>query len=129
MIIYRDVPFDATGFTGNNSMVWTVLLAGQGHFRFALNGKQLSLSMQITGTVGGTPSTKLQVRLPNGLLAKNAVSFICEINSFGTGHQFGFGDVAAGGNLINFQTSLATPFSNWGAGSATVNFVGELEVQ
>lgn len=126
---FSDVPFDATNFTANNAMTWIVLLAGQVTYRWALQGGLLTLCLQITGTVGGTPSTKLFVKLPNGLRAKSTVSFIAEVNSFGTGHQFGFGDVAAGGTQLNFQTSLAAPFANWGAGSATVNFLGAIEVQ
>jgi hypothetical protein len=122
-----DNTFDANNFTANNSMTWTV--SSQNHYRFDQEGQLLWLSFKVGGTVGGTPSTKLQVKLPNGLHSKNAVSFPVIVNSYGTGWQWGFGDVAVGGSVINFQLSQPSTFSNWGAGPAEVDFVGTIEVQ
>lgn len=123
-----DVPFDATNFTANNSMTWTVVQAGQNHYRYDQEGTVLFMSFKIGGAVAGTPSTKLSVKLPNGLHAKNSVSFIVAVNSYGTGWQWGFADVAAGGDKVNFQLSQPTTFSNWGAGPAEVDFIGTIEV-
>ncbi|MGH7181731.1 MAG: hypothetical protein ACREJN_07125 [Nitrospiraceae bacterium] len=124
-----DVPFDSANFTANNVMTWTVVSTGQKHYRFYQENTQLFMSFKIQGTIGGTPSTKLFVKLPNGLISKNSVSFIVAVNSFGTGWQWGFGNVSAGGNTIDFQLSQPTTFSNWGVGSAEVDFVGVIEVQ
>lgn len=125
----NDVPFDATNFTANNSMTWTVVQAGQNHYRYDQEGNVLFLSFKIGGTVGGTPSTKLSVKLPNNLVSKNSVSFISAVNSYGTGWQWGFGNVIAGSNTMSFQLSQPATFSNWGSGPAEVDFVGSIEVQ
>ena len=110
-------------------MTWTVIAGGVTTFRAALNGKMLNISMKVAGTVGGVASTKLQVKIPNGLISKNTVSFPTIINSFGTGFQMGFANVTAGGTTIDFQTSQPAPFSNWGVGAAEVDFLGSFEVQ
>lgn len=100
----RSVTFNAADFTGNNAMTWTVIAGGVTTFRFALNGKMLNLAIKVAGTVGGVASTKLQIKIPNGLISKNSVSFPTIINSFGTGFQMGFTNVTAGGTTIDFQT-------------------------
>lgn len=54
--------FSAGDFTGNNSMTWTVAAGDRNIMRYKLSGNTLFVQFQLaTTTVGGTPSTALQI--------------------------------------------------------------------
>jgi hypothetical protein len=64
--------FDATDFTGDTSMVWTVDSGDYsgGTWAYVVNGKTLLIAFNLSTTsVSGVPSITLQARLPNGYVA------------------------------------------------------------
>lgn len=128
-VVLQTPPFNAADFTANAAMTWVVNSGNVGHFRFGIDGKLLTVSLKIGGTVGGVLSTSLLVRIPGGYISRNAVSTPVIVNSLGTGFQYGFADVTAGGTQLRFQLSQPAPFANWGAGAAEVDFLNAFEVQ
>lgn len=122
----QTIAFAAGNFTGNGSMTWTVISAGQSTFTFAIIGKTLTVWFNIGGTVGGTPNTALQIAIPGGFAAaaqtsigqcsvfNNAVWSIsaCQVNPSGT--------------VIQIFTT-ASGSVNWTAGSVQV--AGQIQIQ
>lgn len=115
----QTVAYVAGNFTANGAMTWTVASGGQATYEYAIVGKTLTVWFQITGTVGGTVNTQLQVAIPGGFVAAIGVQELCEIINAGTGAA-GQCTVAANGAVISFFISTAASPGNWTAGSCSV---------
>lgn len=60
-----DVAHAGGNFTGNNSMTWTVASGDQVAFQYQQRGNRLDVHIHLeTTTIGGTPSTILQITMP-----------------------------------------------------------------
>ena len=63
--VWVDLPFNATDFTANPPMTWTVAVGNVTAFAYAITGKVVVLTLNLTSTtLGGTASTLLFVALP-----------------------------------------------------------------
>ncbi|MGE0450578.1 MAG: hypothetical protein AB7Q29_13480 [Vicinamibacterales bacterium] len=66
-----DIAHSAGDFTGSGSMTWTVEVADLVRFTVQQHGRQVVVDVIIAdATIGGTPSTSLQVQLPYGWVAE-----------------------------------------------------------
>ncbi len=105
--------YSSGNFTGSGSMVWSVDMADQVTYTYCLTGKLLTVFLQIDSTtVGGTPSTALQVVIPGGFVAAWGQYTPCQVIDNGTG-ALGVAQVAATGTTIYVYRSPAAP--NWTA--------------
>ena len=60
-------PFSSGNFTGSGSMTWTVGAGNVGTYSYKLTGTTLTVVLSLGSTsVGGVPSTGLQVAIPGG---------------------------------------------------------------
>lgn len=120
------VAFAAGNFTGNGAMTWTVILAGQSTFTFSITGKTLTVWFNISGTVGGTPNTAVQIALPGGFSG-------AAVTSPGSCQVFNNGAwVATACQVTAFQSVIqifSTPAGNVNFTAGTVNAVGQLQIQ
>lgn len=70
---WTDVAFSAGNFTGNGSMTWTLASGDASTNRYVKHNKTLTWSVfLITTSVGGTPSTDLQIAVPGGFTFANS---------------------------------------------------------
>lgn len=73
---WKDVDFDASNFTGNGAMTWTVDAGDVTTNRYTRIGDTLMWEVIISDTlVGGTPDTMLKITLPDGLTAASLSHF------------------------------------------------------
>lgn len=94
--------FAAGNFTGNNSMTWTVASADVVTLAYTVVGKQMTVSFNIQQTtVGGTPSTDLQIAIPLGLTSAKSMHNACFINDNLAGNAVGRVFVTVGGSTVN----------------------------
>lgn len=121
----QTVTFAAGNFTGNGSMTWTVASGGQASFWYSIVGKTLTVNFSISGTVGGTPNTALQIAIPGGF---TAASFSLNSLSVFNGGAWAVGacQVAAAASVIQIFNTPAGSV-NWTAGTASV--VGQIHIQ
>src|SRR5208337_2217824 len=113
------VAFSAGNFTASASMSWTVAsttlneyISSGGFMRCRIN--------VVNSTVGGTPSTALQVTIPNSATSSEAVQVPCYIIDNST-VAIGFAFTTAGGTLISISKVAG---ANWSSStSATTVFV------
>jgi hypothetical protein len=107
--------FSSTYFGGNGAMTWT-LTSGDVNSEVAIIAKQLMVFVfdYVTGTVGGTPNSALQVQIPSGRT--------CFANTLGTtlysdaGGALtpGYCSADATGTVVNLFKSNG---SNWTTGT------------
>lgn len=103
------VSFSAGNFTGNGSMTWTVASGDQAVFSYVEIGKTMVVTVNVvTSTVGGTPASTLQIKVPNSRTigsAQASGSFhYIDNGAAGTGLWV----ATAGGTTISlFKTALA----------------------
>lgn len=70
-----DLPHDATRFTGLGSMTWAVTSGDQLLMAYRIAGDSCLVAWRIRTTdVGGTPSNRLLIRLPEGIRPTRRVS-------------------------------------------------------
>ncbi len=114
-------PFNAAEYAGNNSMTVTVAAGDVALNRYLVIGKICFWRLVIvTATVGGTPSTQIQVTLPGGLTAANGAQgayYYSDNNTPG----IGFFQVGAG--TCNF---LKLDSGNWTASTDLTYIRAEL---
>lgn len=109
------VTFTAGDFTASGSMTWTVAVGDVERFTYQQFGQQLKVELMLfTTTVGGTPSTTLQVKVPGGFTpAVNASARRAFVPAFvsdnGTEQ---IGRISAGGTNIEF---VKVPATSWTA--------------
>lgn len=120
--------FAAGDFTANGAMTWTVDAGDVTTYAWRQDGKMMTVLITLaTTTVGGTPNTQLQIKVPGGrTAAKRAINpcFILDNNVRTTGYL----DVAAGGTNI---TVNRTDGANWTASTNLTYVYGQItfEVQ
>lgn len=123
------VAYASGNFTANNAMTWTVDSGDQTTLAYRLVGKTLTVAFTIaTSTVGGVPSTFLQITIPGGFVAAKEVWNALGITlDSGVGIGAGVG-VQAGGTLMLLRKFDGT---NWTASVNTTYTYGEIifEVQ
>lgn len=121
--------FDGANFTGNGSMTWTVDAGDVSTYAYAVQGKLLYLAFWLASTtVGGTPNTTLQIKVPGGLtVAKNMwATFLYNDN----GGTTTVGEILApAGSTTLFLAKFGSP--NWTASTNNTTVKGEIffEVQ
>lgn len=72
---WRSVPYDASNFTAQGSMVWTVEESDQNTFRYMVNDRTMTVAVILrTTTVSGTPSQWLRIKIPGGYKAASWIS-------------------------------------------------------
>ena len=111
--------FAAGNYTGSGSMTWTVDAGDVVLERYLLSGRTLTVFCRITTTtVGGTPSTALQVLIPGGYSAVTLGETVAPISDNG-------GATAAGRALINASVIQVfkdfTSTANWAAATNTTS--------
>jgi hypothetical protein len=109
------VAFNAGDFTANGAMTWTVEAGDLTTFAYALVGKTLLVAVIIqTTSVGGTPNTYLQVKLPGGLVAARSTYTPAFAQDNGAAQEVAIARTIAGqsnlyiGRLGGANWSLAT---------------------
>jgi hypothetical protein len=118
--------FNAGDYTGRASMTWTVASGDVMTFAYTMRGKTMTVSLVLlTTTVGGTPSTSLQVAIPGGFTAAKAMQSVCEVLDNGA-RTTGRINVAASGTLIAIQR---TDLANWAASTDNTAVRGQLEFE
>jgi hypothetical protein len=124
-----DVAFNATNFAATGAMTWTVQAGDQATFSYSLNGKMLSVFLQLnTTTVGGTVAgNNLTIKMPLGLLAAKTFAQCGLAAPAGAATEGVIVSVTTGSNLITVLRYSA----NWvvGADNTSVNFMADIPVQ
>jgi hypothetical protein len=115
MVQYSPVAYASGNFTGSSSMTWTVSSGGQVTYSYAILGRLMIVFFTITGTVGGTVSTSLQIAIPAGKTALATVVNGCSVLNNSVWSQSAC-QVNAGGTVIEVFTTPAGT-GNWTAGS------------
>lgn len=124
-----NLPFDATNYTGNGAMTWTVTAAGVTTLKYMWLGKTLFIAFRVTGSVGGTPNTLLMLNIPQlPPTTETVMSNPCVIADNGAND---IGAVAALSQ--SSQTNLVLSFttrtvSNWSASAGNTTVQGCLPV-
>jgi hypothetical protein len=122
------VTFAAGDFTASASMTWTVAAPDVTAFRYRQLGTLVQIDLIVeASTVGGTPSTYLQVTLPNGFATTAASRTFVLVDDNAGGIVGGFMDTTAAGTLLKFGRTAG---ANWSAATnaTAVAFMGVLRV-
>lgn len=119
--------FLAANFSANGSMSWTVVAGGVTTYSYTLVGRTMVFSFSVSGTVGGTPNTLLQIAIPDGYVASQTMSNDVLILNGGT-YSTSLASVVSGGTVLQIQANPAGT-SNWSAGTASVQGQITLQVQ
>lgn len=120
------VPYVGGNFVGNSAMTWTTQAANQTTFEYiqfggsgSAGGGTLIIHLHLVGTtVGGTPSTSLNVAIPN---SKSALSTCSGTYSYRDNGTYGVGvwEALIVGSVINFYKLDKT--TNWAASSGATD--------
>jgi hypothetical protein len=122
----RVIPaFSAANFSANGSMTWTVIAGGVTTYSYTLVGRTMVFSFSVSGTVGGTPNTLLQIAIPDGYVASQAMASPMTITNGGA-TSISQASVAASGAVLRIAANPAGS-ANWTAGTASVQ--GQLMLQ
>ena len=115
--------FDAGDYTGNNSMTWTVASGDVSTMAYVIDSEKMTVAFRIlTTTVGGTPSTQLQIAIPASKTATKAMMNACYLVNNGTA-AIGFVRVDAAGTDIIIQLVNS---GNWAASTDNTNVIGQI---
>lgn len=113
---WTDVSFDASMFTANGSMVWTVGASNVDTFAWMKIGPTMWVNLYLTGTtVSGVANDTLSITIPGGYMARKNTRSNWFVRDAGT-IMPAFGGVLAGGSTIAVQ--------QWTAGAVTNFTVG-----
>ncbi len=125
------IPFVPSNFTASGAMTWTVATASAKQIYYTLVGTTMTVYFNlISTTVGGTPSTNLIMRVPNGAFCRREVQ--------GTFHYFDNG--TAGIGLVNVPGQLngsrgdeiqffIVTTGNWAASAAATYVRGQISFE
>ncbi|MBP8275084.1 MAG: hypothetical protein KAY59_11670 [Acidobacteria bacterium] len=110
---WTSVAYDAADFTGNGSMTWTVGSADVLQFAYRIEGTAMTVAFALaTTTVGGTPSTKLQIKVPgNRSIASKMTAPVYILDNSSV--KFGF--VQAASAVPTKLEILLPDLANWSA--------------
>jgi len=116
--------FAAGNFTGLSAMTWTVGSGDVTTYASKLDGRRLTVAWSIDlTTVGGTPSSALQIAIPGGFTSTKTMANAITVNDNNGGFLFGFAQAAAAAVVISvFRSALAT----WSASTDLTSVRGEL---
>jgi len=64
--------FSAGNFTASGSMTWTVISGDVLEYKYVINGKTMTVSFYIEGTIGGTVNNALAIAIPASKTAANS---------------------------------------------------------
>jgi len=124
-----DVPFNATNFAATAAMTWTLTAPDQATYSYVLNGKLLTVFVQLnTTTVGGVVAgANLTIKMPLGLLAAKTFAQTGIGAPGGAASEGIIVSVTSGSNLI----TLLRYSANWvlGADNTSINFTAIIPVQ
>lgn len=114
---WTDVAYDAANFTGNGAMTWTVGAADVQTLAYRIDGTTMTVAFTITNTtVGGTPSTKLQIKVPgNRSIASKMTAPVYILDN--SSAKFGF--VQAASTEPTKMEILLPDLTNWAAATNT----------
>ena len=116
--------FDAANFTGNNSMTWTVGSGDVVTYMYTIIGNTMIINFYIiTSSVGGTPSTLLQIAIPASKTSIDDVYNACAIQDAGGAAAVGAVTVTPGGSVIRIQNLAGT---NWSAATNNTSLFGSI---
>ena len=109
--------FKPADYTANGSMTWVVATSG---YYYTLAGGSMTVYFDVTGTVGGTPNTTVQIVLPSGFFPESSAYNHCDFSDAGTlvtgmAYVLAFG--ALNTNAINVRRQDSTVLT---AGTAVV---------
>lgn len=114
--VWTAVPHSAGDFTANGSMTWTVEAGDLFEFSYAMFGDLMVVSFVIFGsTIGGTPNTLLNVKIPAGKLAARGQNQPMSYSNNGGTEVHGVAQVAAAGTVISLYRGLGV--GNWATGT------------
>lgn len=117
--------FDAATFTGDSSMTWTLTAPDVIANRYVVRGNTVTYIFRLnTTTVGGTPSTTLQITLPNSWTTTAANRPICACVlavDNGGGGEMGYANIGATTVGILLLDSMA-----WTAAANTTGVFGSV---
>lgn len=118
---WTSVAFNAANFTGNGSMTWTVGAGDQTTFAYKKTGKVMTIMFWLdTTTVGGTPSTALQIAIPGGVLsARASITPVLIIDN--SARSIGYAQLSASGSVIQIVRADGT---NWSASTNATYVMG-----
>lgn len=117
--------YSGSNFTGSDSMTVTVDSGDQITYQYFMNGKFMTVLFSIDNfTVGGTPDSEVQIKIPGGKVSARAVSAIINTKDNGT-WAFGFAFVDVGGTkILCFRD--ATGGTNWSASTNASSVQGQI---
>lgn len=120
------VAHTAGNFTGSASMTWTVDSADQVTYSYVQNGKKLFTTVNISSSsVGGTPSTTLQITLPLGFVCSR--SFLVPSIAVDNGTlAHSYVNPTAGGTILRVFLFSG---GNWTAATNTTNVLATCEFE
>lgn len=123
---WTQVPFNASDFTGNGSMTWTVAEGDVIVHQYLVIGKVMHFLFDVnTTTVGGTPSTFLRIAMPGGftLAAFPRTPIVVDDNTtLGTGMA-----EPASATLIGLAVNVGAS-ANWQASTNLTRVWGNLAI-
>ncbi len=123
---WTDIAFNAANFTGSSSMTWTVGSLDQITLAYTLAGDIVTVTFVLTATtVGGTPSTMLQITLP--FSASNhqfCNTYVYQDN--GGSATAGLAQIVSGDNTIRLYTA---GFASWTAATNNTSVYGQISYQ
>ena len=74
ILISQAVTFNAADFTGNGTMTWTVAAGDVTTFRYAIQGKVMTVWLRlVSSTVGGVADSRLRVKIPASRTASHEI--------------------------------------------------------
>lgn len=119
--------FAAANFSANGAMTWTVIAGGVTTYSYTLVGRTMIFSFEVSGIVGGTPNTLLQLAIPDGYVSSQAMSDPVTITNGGA-TSISQASVASGGTVLQVGANPAGS-SNWTSGAVSVQGQIALQVQ
>lgn len=116
--------FDAGNFTGNGSMTWTVAAGDVLAYQYTLIGKTMYVNFYIvSSSVGGTPSTLLNIAVPGGFSSAKVVRTSALYATDNGTVVTAFIDLAASGVIIRLGKTDGTA---WTASTDNTSVRGQL---
>lgn len=116
--------YNAGDFTANSSMTWTVDAGDVTNFQYTISGKTMTVNFYLSTTsIGGTPSTNLQIKIPaSKVSAKQSGGPVVIDNGTGV-YLLGIGLVTASGTNIIIRKADG---SNWLTSANTAYVYGQM---
>ncbi len=112
---YITPTFSAGNFTANGAMTYTVTQGvGDIAYVYYINGRTMTLSWYIVGTIGGTPNTQTRIAIPGGYGLSNSVTTQIIFTSDNTTPKSGITLGVSGEAYIRCYRDITLAF-NWEA--------------